>query len=318
MQTTAPEAVIFGDLHLSALPPSCRRQEPNWFEAMAKQIKELTEIANGAPVLCAGDVFDRWTPPHELLTFAMDVLPPNFWAIPGQHDMAYHRYQDLHKTAFGVLQKAGRIKNIQETELTINGNPVIGVPWGAEIAVCNTGGEAPIVVAHKYVWSNNQNRHENADEQGNWANVKKSLRPGTLAVFGDNHTPFSSIQLDWNEPVIQNTKSGPVGFGMGSFFRRQKPDKDLIPRVLVVDRALRGKLKFHLQDLKTPKTDIFVEEEESVAGAIDTSRIEAFVGSLHSLSATVFDFRQRLLQAADALENDAAANLLRKAAHDAA
>ena len=49
-----------------------------------EQIRDLQKEFD-CPVICAGDIFDKWNSPPELINFAYDNLP-EIYAIPGQHD----------------------------------------------------------------------------------------------------------------------------------------------------------------------------------------------------------------------------------------
>ncbi len=80
------QAIFVSDIHLSAKPPALRHLEPNWFEAMARPIREMRRLAEklDVPVICGGDIFDFWNPPAELISFAIQELP-KLYAVPGQH-----------------------------------------------------------------------------------------------------------------------------------------------------------------------------------------------------------------------------------------
>ena len=52
-------AILVADIHLSHSPPVARSAEENWYEAMARPLNQLRNLAEKwrAPVICAGDVF---------------------------------------------------------------------------------------------------------------------------------------------------------------------------------------------------------------------------------------------------------------------
>src|SRR4051812_12555947 len=61
------------DIHLSHKPPIARSAEPCWYSAMQRQLDELRSVALelDVPIFVAGDIFDRWNPPPELINFAI-------------------------------------------------------------------------------------------------------------------------------------------------------------------------------------------------------------------------------------------------------
>ena len=94
-----PVALVCSDIHLCHTRPTSRSAEPDWYEAMARRLHQVDEIASyqQVPVLCAGDVFDRWNSPPELINFAIKNMPP-MWAVPGQHDLPHHRLDEVHRS----------------------------------------------------------------------------------------------------------------------------------------------------------------------------------------------------------------------------
>ena len=105
-------AIVCADIHLSSKAPVWRSNEPDWFAAMLKPLKQLVQLQAEleCPVLIAGDIFDRWNASPELINFAMKYLPiVDTYAIPGQHDLPLHNYEDMEKSAYGVLKRAGTI-----------------------------------------------------------------------------------------------------------------------------------------------------------------------------------------------------------------
>lgn len=96
-------AVLCSDIHLCHTCPPARSNEPNWYDAMARTLDELAGIASHyyVPILCAGDVFDRWNSPPELINFAIKHLPP-MHCIPGQHDLPNHSLEDIRRSAYST------------------------------------------------------------------------------------------------------------------------------------------------------------------------------------------------------------------------
>lgn len=109
-------AVLCGDLHLSEKAPVARwREKDEWYGAMARALDELSELSRSyaSPIICAGDVFDRWKASPALIHFALTNLPVDMHCIPGQHDLPYHSLENMNESAYGVLVKAGKIEHLE-------------------------------------------------------------------------------------------------------------------------------------------------------------------------------------------------------------
>ena len=203
LQTT-PLAVLCSDLHLRETVPRSRA-EPDWYEVMERQLNCLWSYALEleVPIICAGDVFDKWNPSAELVNFAISKLP-KMYAIPGQHDLRCHQYEERTRGAYGALCKAGKIVDLPANEwYRIPGYSefdrpdlyVWAMPWGQyEIPSDRENRDVTLGVLHQYRWSNANNKHPMAED----SSKLESLFPGLDALLiGDNHIP-------WELPGILN------------------------------------------------------------------------------------------------------------------
>jgi len=143
------------------------------------------------PVIVAGDIFDVWKSPPELVNFVIRLfrgLP--VYAIPGQHDLPNHVYDDMHRSSYGTLVEAGAIENVHTCNSHIPGVVMWPCPWGFEIKpVERIAGSINLLVAHKYVWTAGH-KYPGAPEEASLAGLKKQLEGYDAAVFGDNHKQF--------------------------------------------------------------------------------------------------------------------------------
>ena len=81
-------ALLCSDIHLSLNSPICRGLDrERWFETMAHYLKKLKDIAkdHAVPIVCAGDVFDKWNSPPELINFALKHLPEMYAILPNHN-----------------------------------------------------------------------------------------------------------------------------------------------------------------------------------------------------------------------------------------
>jgi DNA repair exonuclease SbcCD nuclease subunit len=278
-------AILCSDLHLSLTPPIWRSAEPEWFEAMKRPLNEIralqllyTRDGESPPVICAGDIFDKWNSPPELINFAIAHLPPNLWAIPGQHDLPNHSMEFLNRSAYQTLIEARIIHNLVgfHTTLNLGSMLIIGTPYGDSIEKCpwkGTKGETHLAVAHEYHWTPG---HSHLGMQHN-AQLLKSTTVDKLGydviVLGDNHHGF----------IWQTSKA--TIFNCGTLMRRHSDERlykpqvglltptDVLPHYLDCSQdkhldLLQG-LQQEIQDFDMSK---FVEELEKLGNsAIDFS-----------------------------------------------
>jgi hypothetical protein len=133
-------AVVVSDLHLTLKPPVGRSEEKDWLGVQANYLTQLGNLALVGsmlpiPILIAGDIFDRWNAPAELINFVIAHMPKYTWAIPGQHDLPHHNYDEITKSAYWTLVEAGCIYNIppHQPVNTHTSLRVHGFPWGCKL-----------------------------------------------------------------------------------------------------------------------------------------------------------------------------------------
>lgn len=223
-----PVAILCGDIHLSSKPPAFRSNEVDWFASMRRGLDQMRHLSAelDVPILCAGDIFDNPRGPVDVVNFALDHIPPRMYAIPGQHDLPFHRYDALHEGAFGTLVKCKKINLVDpDVSLDLPGMVVFGFPWNATLKPAPKskrydGELLRIALVHKYVWLNARFCFPGASITSKWSTVSNSLQGYDLCVFGDNHKGFYS------------QKAGV--FNCGTFFRRKSDELEYTPRMGVL------------------------------------------------------------------------------------
>ena len=229
-----PLAILCSDLHLRETTPRSRA-ESDWYEVMAAQLAALTDAAREfyVPIICAGDVFDKWNPSAELVNFAIDNLP-TIYAIPGQHDLRYHAYDERYRGAYGALCKTRKIIDLPANQwFLIHGGHnhlfnlwTWAMPWGKYGVPdpIQTSSDFKLGVLHQYRWCNTGNKHAMADD----SSKLESLIPGLDALLiGDNHIP-------WELPRVLNH---------GGFIPQNSDQRDYVPHygVLFADGHIERK-----------------------------------------------------------------------------
>ncbi len=273
-------AILCADIHLSLTAPAARSAEPDWLEAQARPLRQVAELAkeHDCPVVYAGDVFDRWNPPVELVNWAIANLPPGY-AIPGQHDLPMHNYGDLKRSAYWTLKEAGILVDLGKAEdwtLHRDGRLLlVSFPWGSDVRPVDPGltikGLVKVAVIHSYVWKTGRGYDGSPDESRSdrW---RDRLSGYDLAVFGDNHQGFEVTGI----------------YSCGCLIRRKSDERGLRPAVgLLMDD---GTVWRHFLDVSE---DRWVDVDPTVEGppASDPA-MDELIEELGGLQSDSLDFRE--------------------------
>lgn len=200
VRTSPASFVACSDIHLSARPPLARSGEKDWLKTQAGVLDQVTRLCakHGCPLVIAGDVFDRWNAPPAVINVAIKAFKKatlGVYAVPGQHDLPNHVYQDIKKSAYWTLVESDAVMNLPYGAVCDIGHLRLhGFPWGVDL---QESGYAPephdliqdVAVVHRYLWKKGTGHPQARDED----RVRESLdvlKCFDVSVFGDNHTPF--------------------------------------------------------------------------------------------------------------------------------
>jgi hypothetical protein len=286
-----PVAVLCSDLHLSVRPPLARSEEHDWFAAMATSIAQVNALASKhhIPILCAGDVFDHWRSLPELINFALRHLPP-MYSIPGQHDLPYHSFDAIDKSAYWTLVEGNTLVDLSNTyprgvivETWVD-MVVYGFPFGAEIKPNPNRGRDGLSVAviHEYTWKDGCG-YVGAPEKQNLSAKWAVLQTYDVVVIGDNHQGFTSRQ---GKTTV---------FNCGSLMRRASDQAMYRPQIGLLHAS--GLVEPHYLDCS--KDRLFKPKGGSKTETIDLSGL---FGELNDLQAFVPDFADAVNRAMDETE----------------
>lgn len=264
---------------------------------MANKLRELGEVCNHlhVPLVIAGDIFDKWNSPPELINFAIKHIPHNnhgIYAVPGQHDLALHNYEDIRKSAYWTLVEAGTIENLppgipicakRNEDRTKPTLMLWGFPWGHDPEPLTKeqkveSGAVPetihLAVVHAYCWETGHNYPgANPDQQ---VDVWRSKLYGfSAAVFGDNHKGFLD---EGSIPILNN----------GTFMVRRSDEVDYEPThgILYDDGSI-----VRNSPLSAVK-DEFNEVKEAVKRESELVDAKEFLRGLRSMKDVMIDFRE--------------------------
>jgi len=216
-----PIAILSADWHLSHKPPRCREEESNWYETQKVYLRQVADIANELPIIVAGDIFDKWNPSLELVNFAHDYMP-RIIAVPGQHDLKNHRYEDLVKSGYYNLSLGKILTDVSpEFPVTIGESIRIwGFPWGKEPEP-NSDPQSlyiDIALVHKYMYIKGTG-YPDAPEDARVGKLASQFKGYNIVVSGDNHVPHNVM------------KNGIRFVNCGSLVRRSIDQIDYKPAV---------------------------------------------------------------------------------------
>jgi len=254
-------------------------------EVQAGYLKQLKDMAFSVPIICAGDVFDRWNASPELINFALKHLPDGMICVPGQHDLPNHRRDLMHRSGYGVLSQTGKIKDISESVLVSrHGFAVYGYGWEEEIEPLSDQKADPhtskailhVAVIHRYMWVTEAS-YPGAPEEAHLAAFKKQLRGYDVALVGDNHIYFTALA------------GGCRVFNAGGFIRRKSDEIERKPRVgLLYDN---GMVVPHQLDVSGDKFYEDAKKREEVP-----VNMKEFLDSLEGLGEQGLDFQEAVRQ----------------------
>jgi hypothetical protein len=288
--------VLVSDIHLRHLPPIFRSVEKNWYATQKGYLDQLIALTRAyrpeptLPVICAGDIFHKWNSPAQLINFAIDHMP-HVYAVPGQHDLPFHNYGEIEKSAYWTLVQAGKITNLSaEAPIEITGAGSVlrlhGFAWGRPISDLAAPHDLLVEVAviHAFIWTKTTG-YPTAPPEQRLKPFKRKLRGYDVALFGDNHkTIFWNINRDADTVTILNP---------GSFMKQTTDQRDHVPCVGILHSD--GSIEPHYLDVTGDK---FLLPDEFNKLTIGEESLSQFIGQLMKLQSDSVNFeavvKQRL------------------------
>jgi len=255
---------------------------------MARPLNEISALQRkfDCPVICAGDIFERWNSPPELINFALDNLPDDMYAIPGQHDLPLHRYDDIEKSAYWTLVQAEKIYHLEEDDLTNIASSELtlyGFPYGKKVTPISIQSKfLQIAVVHEYRCIKGKDFLKAPGESYLCMN-EKNLIGYDVIVFGDNHQGFRKL-VNVDSTI----------FNCGTLMRRKSDEIDYKPQVGLLLKS--GIEPYHVEpyylDTSNDKC-LEIQTETGIKASLD---MKAFIKELEKLGDTDLDFYDAMKQ----------------------
>jgi hypothetical protein len=276
-------AVLGSDLHLTNKTPVARA-ETDWLKVLSHALEQVCDLCDKhkCPFILAGDLFDKSNPPPVVVNAAFDMLPENTITIPGQHDLEFHNRQDINKTAYWTLVKAGRIDPLMGVGLRHTNRiaewDLVPFPWGSDVKDYTAKGERKsksLAVIHAYCWTSDCS-YLNAPRDLAVPKWERRLKEYDAAVFGDNHKGFYAPGRCniWNNGVM---------------VPRRTDERDYKPRVGLLLRS--GEVTSYELDTSQNK---WATEKEIVEKIEDQQDLSDFIAEVKSLGKDPLDFLDAL------------------------
>lgn len=275
-------ALLVADIHLCVKAPVARAEEQSWFAAMERSLKQLRDLHARHPdslVVCAGDIFDKWSSPPELINWALERLP-HLHAVPGNHDMPNHRPELLYRSAYGTLTRAGKVTELGGWPLYHRGFAFYGRPFGEDVPKTRSPEAKQVLVTHQFLWVSGTG-HQDADKASKLSRVSRDFREFDVVVVGDNHIPFERVVCDGRTLVVN----------CGGFFRRKVTEIDHKPRVGLLHAS--GAVTFQHLDCSEDSLSLTAPPDEDLV-EVDEGWMEDYLASLKVLESSPLDFKDNI------------------------
>lgn len=203
-----PIAAFLSDVHWRTKTPEYRVEKDVSFDTViGRKLKEVVAYVaeHQIPVFCSGDLFDKPRDFMQMWTFYQFMRDaeivsdiPDFWVVPGQHDM-FHHDPNNKATSFNMMCLHKTIKRFSQNkswqlvtdfEKCKDVVKVYGCGWGEEYPVPYNTEDYNVLILHKTLW-HKQSVYPGQTEGNIEVESIKLAKLGYKTVFsGDNHKAF--------------------------------------------------------------------------------------------------------------------------------
>ncbi len=273
--------IVCSDIHYRENIPVSRVDD--YFQEQRNKIMFIKALQerHGCPVLCAGDVFDKWRISPEFESWAIDCWPDKFITIPGQHDLPQHNILNFPKSSLHVLKVADKAivinYDFERHYEDIDGLLISGFPWGAEPEKAPKNKKFKVALIHTLTVEDDSDFLVEMAGATPAKELMRLLSGYDLIVSGDNHKRF-----------IRETEKQLL-INPGSMMRMKADQYSHEPGVYLVNKNLEYEfVKFPFMK-KEVITREHIEKEEK-----RDERIEAFVKRIDTDYSISLSFEENL------------------------
>jgi len=289
-------AVVCSDLHLSHKAPVARSDEPDWYNAMARPLRQMSSVCNkySVPLYIAGDIFDRWNAPPELINFAIHKFSDfhsGVYSIPGQHDLPNHSMDEIDRSAYGTLALIQSVHDVSGAAGDLQHGHhnrdwyLYGYEWNRDVDVMEQRTDkrkfAPrVALIHSYIWTKGTG-YVGVDDASGIVGWKDRLRGYDVAIFGDNHKGFDASYADTDTRIVN----------CGTVMRRKADEIEYQPHYGIMSIDDEGEITVEMNPFDTSKDVISDSHVVKKAEAVSRDA-SAFLGELQAMGQDSLDFRE--------------------------
>jgi len=272
-----PDAILTADWHIREDQPVCRTDV--FWDTQWKKIDFIASLQRQyqCPIIHAGDLFDHWKPSPMLLSKTMQHIPDDFYTIYGNHDLPQHNLELAYKTGIHVLERAGFLRVIKESE-NFDKFCMYGAHWLQEVPVTALESQyskiPTILVWHTMTWQGKEPWHGCADPAS-----KQLLK---------KHSEYNLILTGHNHKTFIETHEGRVLLNPGSIFRANADQDEHQPCVWLWYTDSNT-----VEPVYIPTTDCISRTHLEVKQERD-NRIEAFINTLNTDWTPELSFEQNM------------------------
>lgn len=167
------DAIFVADLHLTDTTPASRTDD--YIAAQEQKLQWLQTLStahDGCPIVCSGDVFDKWKASPWLLQWAYHYLPAPFITIPGNHDLPMHSMNRYDESALAVLEAVGKVQVLKDVPAYL------------------TIGSRRIAILHELIFPTGSSITTLIDGAKQAAALLMDYEDVDVILTGDNHMSF--------------------------------------------------------------------------------------------------------------------------------
>jgi len=265
------DLILSADWHLREDQPEA--WVGDYFSAQEETLNFLNELQaehDFAPMVIAGDIYDKWKVSHDFERWVMANLPRGrIFVVPGQHDLRHHNIDKFDETALAVLHQGGFVQCLPDGRGKMFDDlgtrlGLYGFPWGSSLRAAGRKRNQfarKIAVAHVMTFAKSVPFPGCTADPGH--RLMKRLQNFDLIVTGDNHEPFE-IERD-----------GTLLVNPGSLMRISADQIKHRPRVYLWNAK-----KNQVETVYIPQNKGDVSRDHLKAKERRDDRIDAFVSRL--------------------------------------
>jgi DNA repair exonuclease SbcCD nuclease subunit len=255
---------------------------------MRKPLYEILALTASyqCPVICAGDIFDKYKEDTELVNYMIKRLRhfKCIYAIPGQHDLPNHNLKQINRSSFQTLVLSKVIKHLSYEKC--NGLELYGFPYSIPLAPPTAGGHEPdpdclqVAVVHDYVWIPGHSFDDKLAPKEKKVSRKRLREKGyNVIVYGDNHKGFS-----------YQTGATTI-FNCGTLMRRKSDEENYRPMVGLLHS--NGEVQEHFLEIGS---DCHLTKEEAAEKPEEDFDMTVLAKELAKLGRSALDFEAAIRQ----------------------